>query len=435
MTALIQSKRSNTVAPESQASRLLGLVKEIENAAKEANVKVAEIESRGFLKNLVTSSRDDLVSTAKSQSRINDLLVRLNQEVVALNTLGYVYLASVFAEFERQINEGVRDSDGKIHVLSESGKRVASAAKEMFSAILDSSRSTQEKIDATAEVADALRADVDRLTQGALAHSELIDGLQVDCSALLERSERLGALAVQQHVSIEQLASRVEEDRLRASESDSRIAQTIRRLESEFERVAASAFAHSELIDGLQVDSSALLERTERLGALAVQQHLSIEQLASRVEEDRLRASERDSRIAQTIRRLESEFERVAASTVALRDQMHSLLEATSRAQATSEEHRALAAEHSAEIGRAAESVRKLIAVEGETTAQLELLVKSYRGFEHDVPTLAAQMAKMTASQTNEKSQLLRAIWALGANVAALIALSCVLALKTWQIF
>lgn len=286
MTALIQSKPSNTIAPEGQASRLLGLVKEIEKAAKEANVKVAEIESRGFFKNLVTSSRDDLVSTARSQSRINDLLVRLNQEVVALNTLGYVYLASVFAEFERQINEGVRDSDGKIHVLSESGKRVACAAKEMFSAILDSSRSTQEKIDATAEAADALRADVDWLTEGALAHSELIDGLRVGSSTLLERSERLGALA----------------------------------------------------------------------------------------------------------------------------------------------------AEHSEAIVRAAESVRKLIAVEGETTAQLEFLLKSYRGVEHDVSTLAAQMAKMTASQANEKSQLLRAIWALGAIVAALTALCSVLALKTWQI-
>lgn len=360
MTALIQSKPSNTIAPEGQASRLLGLVKEIEKAAKEANFKVSEIESRGFFKNLVTSSRDDLVSTARSQSRINELLVRLNQEVVALNTLGYVYLASVFAEFERQINEGVRDSDGKIHVLSESGKRVASAAKEMFSAILDSSRSTQEKIDATAEAADALRADVDRLTEGALAHSELIDGLQVDSSTLLDRSERLGALAVQQHLSIEQLASRVEEDRLRASESD--------------------------------------------------------------------------SRIAQTLRRLESEFEHVAASTVALQDRTHSLLEATSRAQASSEEHRALAAEHSEAIVRAAESVRKLIAVEGETTAQLEFLLKSYRGVEHDIPTLAAQMAKMTASQANEKSQLLRAIWALGAIVAALTALCSFLALKTWQI-
>lgn len=360
MTALIHSKPSSTIAPEDQASRLLGLVKEIEKATREADVKVAEIESRGFFKNLVTSSRVDLVSTAKSQSRINDLLVRLNQEVVALNTLGYVYLASVLAEFERQINEGVRDSDGKIHVLSENGKRVASAAKEMFSAILDSSRSTQEKIDATAEAADALRADVDRLTEGALAHSELIGGLQVGNSTLLERSDRLGALAEQQHVSIEQLASRVAEVRLRASESD--------------------------------------------------------------------------SRTAQTLQRLESEFERVAASTVALQDRTHSLQEATSRAQATSEEHRALAAEHSEAIARAAESIRKLIAVEGETTAQLELLVKSYKGVGHDVSTLAAQMAKMTASQANEKSQLLRAIWALGAIVAALTALCSVLALKSWQI-
>ncbi len=105
-----------------------------------------------------------------------------------------------------------------------------------------------------------------------------------------------------------------------------------------------------------------------------------------------------------------------------------------SRVQAASEEHRALAAEHSEAIARTAESVRKLIAVEGETTAQLELLVKSYKDVEHDVPTLAARLAAMTASQANEKSQLLRAIWALGAMVTALTALCGVLVLKTWHI-
>jgi hypothetical protein len=177
MNALVQLKPSVTKAPKAKASHLLEIVREIEKAAEDSAIKISEIEKRGWLKNLVTSGRDDLLSTARFQGRINDLLVRLNQEAISLSTLGYVYLASVIAEFERQVNEGAKGSDGRIHVLSENGKRVAGMAKEMFSAILETSRSTQEKIDANAEAVEALRADVDDLFASDLSNQDSLGRL------------------------------------------------------------------------------------------------------------------------------------------------------------------------------------------------------------------------------------------------------------------
>lgn len=122
---------------------------------KDVASQIDKVLERGVLRNLVSSSRDDLVEHANGQNRVNTLLLKLQREAIALNTLGYAYLTSLIAEFERQVNEGVRDSDGKIHVLSSKGKEVAQMAKEMFNAILDTSESTQSRIDAnTATVAE-----------------------------------------------------------------------------------------------------------------------------------------------------------------------------------------------------------------------------------------------------------------------------------------
>lgn len=240
MNALIQSAPSSAASPKEQASRLISIVTEIQEAAKQADLKVSEIESRGWLKNLVTSNRDDLVSTAKSQGRINDLFVRLNQEVIALNTLGYVYLTNVIAEFERQVNEGVKGSDGRIHVLSESGKRVAAAAKEMFSAILDTSRLTQEKIDANAEATETLRIDVGNLVESTLSHAGLIASLQDISRELQTRTDQLGAVAAQHEDDLKHLHNGLAEAIRHATEQTEGNSKALQHLEHEIENVTAT---------------------------------------------------------------------------------------------------------------------------------------------------------------------------------------------------
>jgi DNA repair exonuclease SbcCD ATPase subunit len=295
MNALVQSAPSSTASPKEQASRLIGIVTEIQEAAKQADLKVSESESRGWLKNLVTSNRDDLVSTAKSQGRINDLFVRLNQEVIALNTLGYVYLTNVIAEFERQVNEGVKGSDGRIHVLSESGKRVAAAAKEMFSAILDTSRLTQEKIDANAEATEALRTEVGNLVESSLSHSGLIASLQDVSTELQTLTDRLGAVAAQHGDDLKQLNSGLAEAIRHTTEQAESNSRALQHIEHEVESITAATKSigartrtieaavrevdfdmrghstlianHSELISGTTESISTLMQEQKEAGA------------------------------------------------------------------------------------------------------------------------------------------------------------------------
>lgn len=134
--------------PQERATSLFGIVSDIDDAMRESNGTITKIEGRGVFQNVFSSSREDLLAYAQSQQRINGLLVKLNQEVVATNMMGYTFLASVVADFVRQVDEGRKDSDGRLHVLSRNGKEVARMATEMFNAILDGSRLTQERIDA-----------------------------------------------------------------------------------------------------------------------------------------------------------------------------------------------------------------------------------------------------------------------------------------------
>jgi chromosome segregation ATPase len=167
--------QSTAVAPRERASQFHRLILEIEKAMGESQSHVQEIQERGVWRNLVSSSRDDLIAHANGQNTVNTLLLKLQREAISLNTLGYAYLTSLIAEFERQVNEGVRDSDGQIHVLSSKGKEVAQMATEMFNAILDTSESTQARIDANtaalaeheqrfAELTRVLAEEVERTT-------------------------------------------------------------------------------------------------------------------------------------------------------------------------------------------------------------------------------------------------------------------------------
>ncbi len=321
MNTLIQSKPSSAAAPSAQATRLLGIVREIQEAAKDANLKISEIESRGWLKNLVASSRGDLVSTAKSQGRINDLFVRLNQEAIALNTLGYVYLASVIAEFERQVNEGVKGSDGRIHVLSENGRHVARAAKEMFSAILDSSRSTQEKIDTNAEAIVDLRSNVDQLANSARIHTGQIEVLQDSSSELQSRAEQLGAVATQHREALDGLLSELAAANRLAHEQADGNSRTLQRLEDGIESVSAvtasidaRTSAIEEATDSVDVRLAEQIALTEKQGGAIAQAAESLRTLLSAQSESGARLNV----ISRNCEGLEERFHVLLAETARL---------------------------------------------------------------------------------------------------------------------
>jgi DNA repair exonuclease SbcCD ATPase subunit len=278
MTALIQLLPSKAASPQEQASRIFGLIKKLEGAAKKADLKVSEIESRGWLKNIVASSRDDLVSTARSQGEINELMVQLNQEIIGLNTLGFAYLTSVIAEFERQVNEGVKDSDGRIHVLSENGRNVAKAAKEMFGAILDTSRETQGRIDANAEAAVGLRLDVDTLSGSFSAYSSLVDVLQKESADLHAATGRLDSALALHESSLENIGRRFEEAACQAAEQAANNSRALQNLDDRLGGV-------SEIATSINKRTRAVEDLTSNLKVRIAEQSALVENHSTKINE------------------------------------------------------------------------------------------------------------------------------------------------------
>lgn len=133
--------------PKQVATDLIGTIKDIEDAINSSGKAIKEVEGRGFLKNIFSSSSDDLVTISRSQNDINGLMLSLIQEIITLNVMSYSYLASVLAEFHKSIKDGWIDSEGRFQELSESGEEFANTASNIFEKIIEGSRSTQEKIE------------------------------------------------------------------------------------------------------------------------------------------------------------------------------------------------------------------------------------------------------------------------------------------------
>lgn len=189
---------TTAIAPRERASQFSRLIFEIEDAIEESEAQVEEIGKRGVLRNLFSSSRDDLVAHAEGQNKLNGLLLKLQREAISLNTLGYAYLTSLIAEFERQVNEGLRGSDGEIHVLSSTGKEIAQMATEMFGAILDTSESTQARIDANTEALAEHEQRLTVLAQGVAEQAGLVAAFERFRSGAAEANE----VIAQQHASL-----------------------------------------------------------------------------------------------------------------------------------------------------------------------------------------------------------------------------------------
>lgn len=133
--------------PDMVAGDLLGTIKDIEKAINSSGRAVKEVEGRGFLKSIFSSTSKDLIKISSSQNNINDLMLSLIQEIITLNLMSYSYLASVFNEFQKKVKGGWVDAEGRFQELSECGQTFANTATDIFSKIIEGSRSTQEKIE------------------------------------------------------------------------------------------------------------------------------------------------------------------------------------------------------------------------------------------------------------------------------------------------
>lgn len=157
------------------ADGLLSMMGEIDEAIRESNAALAEVEGRSWGASLIASDRDDLVKVSRAQGRINDLMIEMMNQIIVVNTMGYAYLVSVIDEFDRSVNNGWIDSEGKVQKLSESGRNFAAKATTIFNAILDGSRATQEKIESQAAAIDELEERMRQVVEiGDRQHRSLV---------------------------------------------------------------------------------------------------------------------------------------------------------------------------------------------------------------------------------------------------------------------
>lgn len=154
MTKLVARKE---VQPDAIAAEIYGRVVDIEKAIKAAESNITAIENRGFIDSIFSSDRDDMVSVSRSQNRINDLMLKMINDIIALNVMSYTVLVAVMADFERRVAEGVRDANGRVIRLSTVGKDFADSATAIFARIIDGSRDTKEKIALNASQIESIR--------------------------------------------------------------------------------------------------------------------------------------------------------------------------------------------------------------------------------------------------------------------------------------
>src|SRR5689334_11926930 len=98
-------------------------ISDIERAIASSEQSVRSIENRPWYKSVLGSTRGDLVHLTKSQNQINDLMLQMINDIIALNVMSYSALFAVMTEFEQAVTEGLEDSSGRVVKLGTEGKR------------------------------------------------------------------------------------------------------------------------------------------------------------------------------------------------------------------------------------------------------------------------------------------------------------------------
>lgn len=253
--------QKETPTPASVANDLFIKVKEIENAIHASQSHVKEVEDRGILKTIFSSTSTDLVHISKSQNRINDLMLQMINEIITLNVMSFSFLAGVMEEFEKRVAEGMRDANGHIVKLSSVGKSFADSAASIFNKIIEGSRSTRETIALNTEQIEQIRLALS-------AKAELDEEQSIKIASLEQAIEEKDVLDDRQSMEIEALKSSLQQEQQRLGQVESDLSQG-----DAFDRLLAGQLTHAREQIGLhssQIDrlDAALANLASECGAL-----------------------------------------------------------------------------------------------------------------------------------------------------------------------
>lgn len=202
-TELVEKKsglvEENEYSPGRVATDLADTIKTIQDAVEDSGKAIDEIEGRGFLKNVFSSNRNDLVTISRSQNKINELVLCLVRETMNLNLMSYLYLKEVHSELQRMVKQGWKDHEGRLQELSEIGESLAATTCDTLGKVIEGSRAIKEKVESNSNSIESL--------QQLLANKDTLDQRQSRDIANLESSlQEKSAVVEQQNQEIERLA-------------------------------------------------------------------------------------------------------------------------------------------------------------------------------------------------------------------------------------
>lgn len=146
MSQDITAKQSTGLTPEQVADGIFTRISDLEKAITKSNGDRDEIENRGLIKSLFSSTRADLIKISKSQNTINEVMLEVVNEAITLNVTSYSFLAAVIEQLEQRVTHGMHDSNGRIIKISDVGRGFADSATSIFNKILEGSRETRESL-------------------------------------------------------------------------------------------------------------------------------------------------------------------------------------------------------------------------------------------------------------------------------------------------
>lgn len=200
-------KQGNSLTPKQVAEGIFLRISELEKAVAQSERHVAEIESRGALKSLFSSTKTDLINISKSQNKINDVMLEVVNEAIALNVTSYSFLAAVIEQLEQRVTHGMHDSNGRIIKLSDVGRGFADSAASIFNNILEGSRETKESLAQSAEhieqVEHALHETDTQVQKQAMQLSSMQAAMDIRRAMDEERAQQIARL---QHQATEHAA-------------------------------------------------------------------------------------------------------------------------------------------------------------------------------------------------------------------------------------
>lgn len=144
------------------ARRLYSIdIKSLEDELRQAREMADEIDRRGLIKSLFSSTSNDLMCLTRLQNSINEKMLLLIQETIKLNSFSRFGIEILIGELRGYIEKGFIDVNGHHVRLSREGEEIAEQTISHLETIYNSAREIDGKVEQNAEDIKFLNAELE----------------------------------------------------------------------------------------------------------------------------------------------------------------------------------------------------------------------------------------------------------------------------------